>query len=76
MRAPIAAMWLLGASITIANAVDLKELLPCRTAAVRLCDRSEGMNEAALWRCGATLASRRSEIGPRCVDVLKRFGQL
>lgn len=75
LRASMAAVLLI-ASNTIANAVDLKELLPCRSAAARLCDRSQGMTVAALWKCGATLASRATELGPRCQDVLKRYGQL
>jgi hypothetical protein len=29
-----------------------------------------------LWRCGATLAERHNEVSQRCVDVLKRYGQL
>jgi hypothetical protein len=75
VKAAIAA-FLLIASGAAANAVDLKDLLPCRSAAVRLCDRSQGITVAALWKCGATLASRATEVGPRCQDVLKRFGQL
>ncbi len=71
-----AATFLLSAGIASAPALDLKELMPCRTAASRLCDRSEGMTIAALWRCGATLASRRHEIGRGCLEVLRRYGQL
>jgi hypothetical protein len=52
------------------------EMLPCRSAALRLCDRSQGITAAALWRCGATLAERRNEVSQRCVAVLKRYGQL
>jgi len=70
------AVLLLAANTTIANAVDLKDLLPCRSAAARLCDRSQGITIAALWKCGATLALRAAEVSPRCADVLKRFGQL
>lgn len=54
----------------------LRELVPCKSAAMRLCDRSQGINVAALWKCGATLAARQQDLGPRCVDVLKRYGQL
>jgi hypothetical protein len=65
---------------TAAEAVDLKSLLrqlvPCKSAALRLCDRSEGLSIAALWKCGAKLASRQQEISQRCVEVLKRYGQL
>jgi hypothetical protein len=52
------------------------DMLPCRSAALRLCDRSQGIDAAALWRCGATLAQRQHEVSARCVDVLKRYGQL
>jgi hypothetical protein len=48
-------------------------LLPCKSAALRLCDRSQGINSAALWKCGATLAERHNEVGQRCLDVLKRY---
>jgi hypothetical protein len=79
-RASIAAALLLAALVGTADASDLKTLLkdvmPCRSAAVRLCDRSQGMDFAAVWRCGATLASHRHDVGPRCVEVLKRYGQL
>jgi hypothetical protein len=34
------------------------------------------MDAAALYRCGATLASRHQELGRRCVEVLRRYGQL
>jgi len=63
-------------SAAAADALDLKDLLPCRTAAARLCDRSQGMTVAALHRCGALLASRYEEVGRRCQDVLIRYGQL
>jgi len=52
------------------------EMLPCKSAALRLCDRSQGITAAALWRCGATLAERHNEVSQRCVSVLKRYGQL
>jgi hypothetical protein len=68
--------WLLVSSVTMANAIDLSELRPCRSAAVRLCDRSQGITAEALWRCGATLAARYTEVGARCLVVLKRYGQL
>jgi hypothetical protein len=55
---------------------QLKDLMPCRSAAIRLCDRSQGINDATLWRCGATLASHLNEVGQRCMDVLKRYGQI
>jgi hypothetical protein len=62
--------------VTTADALDLKTLLPCKSAAARLCDRSQGMTTAALYKCGATLAARRHEVGQRCVKVLQRYGQL
>ena len=76
MRTSAAAIILFVAGIVTADAVDLKELLPCKPAAVRLCDRSQGMNVSALWKCGATLASRHREVDRRCVEVLIRYGQL
>jgi hypothetical protein len=77
MRRAIAAGALLFiGSIESANALDLGGLMPCKAAAVRLCDRSQGMTVAALWRCGATLAARRHEIGERCRRVLVSYGQL
>ena len=54
----------------------MKEVMPCRAAAVRLCDRSQGITYAALWTCGATLASQSHKVGARCVEVLQRHGQL
>jgi hypothetical protein len=76
MRTLVAATLLFMAGIATAGAVDLKELMPCKPAAARLCDRSQGVNVAALWKCGATLASRHREVGQRCVEVLIRYGQL
>ncbi len=67
---------LLMAGIVTAGAADLKEFMPCKSAAARICDRSQGINVAALWKCGATLASRHREVGQRCVEVLVRYGQL
>jgi hypothetical protein len=67
------------ASVAAAEQLDRKailDMLPCRSAALRLCDRSQGIDAAALWRCGATLAQRQHEVSARCVDVLKRYGQL
>jgi hypothetical protein len=71
-----AAAFLLLAAVANANAFDIKDLTPCRAAAARLCDRSEGMTMAALWRCGATLASRPHQVSRECREVLKRYGQL
>jgi hypothetical protein len=75
----LAALFLCLASTARAEEVDRKTLwtlLPCKSAALRLCDRSHGVTSAALWKCGATLAERHNEVGQRCLDVLKRYGQL
>ena len=66
------------ASPAMAEELDRKvmlQLLPCKSAALRLCDRSQGINPAALLRCGVTLAERHNEIGPRCINALRRYGQ-
>jgi len=62
-----------------ATAFDLKEtlkdLMPCKYAAIRLCERHQPVSAAALWKCGATLAAApQEEIGKRCMAVLKRYG--
>jgi hypothetical protein len=63
-----------------AEPLDLKglptDLVACKPAALRLCDRSQGYTAAALWKCGATLAARVQEVDQRCTNVLKRYGQL
>ncbi len=64
------------AGVSHSAALDLKQLAPCKAAAARLCDRSEGMTMAALWKCGATLATRRHQVEKRCLTVLRRYGQL
>ena len=71
-----AVLMLLMVGLGPANAFDLRDLLPCRAAAMRLCDRSQGLTRDALWKCGATLAARSAEVGRRCVAVLVRYGQL
>lgn len=76
IRSMAAAAVLLVTGVATAGAVELKDLMPCRSAAARLCDRSQGMDTAALYRCGATLASRHHELGRRCIEVLRRHGQL
>ena len=74
------AIVLLAAGLGTVEAADLKslikEVMPCRAAAVRLCDRSQGITHAALWTCGATLASQRDKVSAQCLEVLKRHGQL
>ena len=62
-----------------ATAFDLKKILvdmmPCKYAAIRLCERPRQVGAAALWKCGAILAAApQEEIGTRCVAVLKRYG--
>jgi hypothetical protein len=79
IRTSAVATFLLVAGVETAPAVDLKDLkdlMSCRSAALRMCDRSQGMNEAALRKCGATLAARHHEVSRRCVDVLIRYGHL
>ena len=74
------AIVLLAAGLETVQASDLtalvKEVMPCRAAAARLCDRSQGITYAAFWTCGATLASQRHKVDARCVEVLRRHGQL
>jgi hypothetical protein len=63
-----------------AEPLDLRglptDLMACKPAALRLCDRAHGYTAAALRKCGATLAARVQEVGQGCSDVLKRYGQL
>ena len=78
-RALMVAALVCVASAAVAEEFDrqkILEMLPCRSAALRLCDRSQGVTAAALWKCGATLAERQHEVSERCVAVLKRYGQL
>jgi hypothetical protein len=65
---------MLGTAAT--GAMDLKDLIPCRSAAVRLCDKTQGMTADALLRCGATLATHQHEVGRGCLAVLRRYGQI
>ncbi len=67
---------LIGISATAANAVDLAELAPCKPAAARLCDRSEGMTWSSLLHCGATLAAQSWRVSADCRAVLRKYGQL
>lgn len=61
---------------TTANAIDLKQLAPCRPAAAKYCDRSEGMTIANLLRCGAVLATKGDVVGNQCRQILRQYGQL
>jgi hypothetical protein len=76
MTKPLLGLLFLGVSITTANAIDMKDLAPCRPAAARLCDRTGGMTMANLVRCGATLAANQWRVGNSCREVLRRYGQL
>jgi hypothetical protein len=75
MRIAAAAIFL-SLIATGAGALDMAELAPCKPAATRLCDRGAGINYGNLLRCGATLAAHRFQVGNRCREVLKRYGQL
>jgi hypothetical protein len=71
------AVCLLGASVTAAAAIDVKELAPCKPAASRYCDHSDiSASMGNLLRCGATLASMSTRVGEGCRQVLRRYGQL
>jgi hypothetical protein len=72
----IATFLFLGLSSTIAGAIDMQDLAPCRPAAAKFCDRSGGMNWSNLLRCSATLVAHSFRVGNSCRDVLKRYGQL
>jgi hypothetical protein len=76
MKNMIASVVFLALSTTIAGAVDMQDLAPCKPAAARFCDRSAGMTWSNLLRCGATLAAHSFRVGNSCRDVLKRYGQL
>jgi len=72
----LAALVLVGL-MSAANALDVKELAPCKPAAARYCDRSDtSMSMTNLLRCGATLASVSTRVGESCREVLRRYGQL
>jgi len=76
MKIAASILFLLVISISAASALDMKDLEPCRPAAVKFCDRSGGMNWDNLLRCGATLAAKSARVGSNCRAVLKRYGQL
>ena len=77
MRKSLLAALLLGGLMTAANALDERELAPCKPAASRYCDRSDtSASVSNLLRCGATLASVSNRVGERCREVLRRYGQL
>jgi hypothetical protein len=66
----------LGLMGSIAQAIDMNDLAPCRPAAARYCDRSGGMTMSNLFRCGATLAAHSFHVGNGCREVLRKYGQL
>lgn len=63
-------------TVTAADAVDLRAMAPCRLAAAKYCDRSQGMTVSNLLRCGATLAANSEAVGSPCRQVLRRYGQI
>jgi hypothetical protein len=75
MRKSLLVALLLSSSATMADAVDVQELLPCKPAAVRYCERT-GSTMTDLMRCAATLASVSNRVGDQCRNVLRRYGQL
>jgi hypothetical protein len=76
MKKTIVAVFFLGLSAAIVQALDMQDLAPCEPAAARFCDRSGGMNWSNLLRCGATLAAHSFRVGSSCREVLRRYGQL
>jgi hypothetical protein len=58
------AVCLLCATAAAAKALDLQELMPCRTAAARLCDRSQGMSVGALETRDTLQAFAQLPLGP------------
>ena len=76
MKSFTAIVLFLGLSTTVAGAMSMQDLEPCRPAAERFCDRSAGMNWSNLLRCGATLAAHSFRVGNSCREVLRRYGQL
>jgi hypothetical protein len=76
MKKAAVAVLFLGATTTIGQALDMRDLAPCRPAAARFCERSGGMNWSNLLRCGATLAAQSFRVGDSCREVLRRYGQL
>jgi hypothetical protein len=75
MLKSLAVAFCLGVSLTAASALDMNDLMPCKPAAARYCDRSD-MSFRNLIRCGAILASLSHRVGESCRVVLRRYGQL
>jgi len=76
VKKAVVALFFLGMTATIAQAIDMQDLAPCMPAAARFCERSGGMTFSNLLRCGATLAANSFRIGDRCREVLRQYGQL
>jgi hypothetical protein len=76
MMKSLVAAFLLVVSLNGASALELSELLPCKSAAAKYCDRSGGVTMSSILRCGATLAAISHRVGPQCRQVLQRYGQL
>ena len=70
------AAFLFATGVESSIAIELKDLMPCKVAALRFCDRSKGLTTDALYTCGTTLALRYVEVSRACVAVLRRYGQL
>jgi hypothetical protein len=66
----------IGLTGSIAQALDMNDLAPCKPAAARYCDRLGGMTWSNLARCGATLAAHSFHVGNECREVLRKYGQL
>jgi hypothetical protein len=76
MKTLAAAVIVLGLSASVAGALSMSDLAPCKPAAARFCDRTGGMTWANLLRCGATLAAHSFRVSNSCREVLRRYGQL
>jgi hypothetical protein len=76
MKNVLVVLCFLGVSGSMAHALDMEELAPCKPAAARYCDRVSGMTWSNLIRCGATLAAHSFHVGGSCREVLRRYGQL
>jgi hypothetical protein len=76
MKTIVAICLFLGVSTTVAGALDMQDLAPCRPAAERFCDHNGGLTWSNLVRCSATLVAHSFRVGNSCRDVLRRYGQL
>jgi hypothetical protein len=66
----------IGLTVSVAQAIDMNDLAPCKPAAARFCDRSGGMTFSNLMRCSATLVAHSFRVGNGCREVLRKYGQL